>query len=118
MVEKNLLPGCRVEIIGGKYRNRQGILRYEMGMRYLVLIDGMGTARYLSKSNVVMANVAKDGIEEKMSLKKSVGVNLDNKDSEINKVLDEMKVAKELLSTALKLLNKCEEDLVRIKRGK
>jgi hypothetical protein len=55
MVENKLLPSTRVAIIGGKYRNKHGILRYETEMRYYVLIDGMVMVHYLSKANVVDA---------------------------------------------------------------
>jgi hypothetical protein len=57
MMEKKLLPGSRVSIIGGKYNGQQGILRYETEMCYLVLIHGMMLPRYLLKENVVESTV-------------------------------------------------------------
>jgi hypothetical protein len=51
MVEKKLLPGTRVFIVGGRYKHLCGVLRYETDMRYLVLVDGMDRACYLLKTH-------------------------------------------------------------------
>jgi hypothetical protein len=118
MVERKLLPGCRVAIIGGKYKSRNGTLRYETDMRYLVLIDGISTPRYLSKANVVEEDVAAKDLEVDDSVPKSVIVKSANNDASMKALLKEIKAAKELLERAMEMLSTCESEIIRIKNGK
>jgi hypothetical protein len=100
-----------VEIVGGKYKGKCGLLRYETEMRYLVLIDGMIIARYLSKDNVIDADVASK--EEAMNKLRDNGS--DSKNEAILKLEIEIKQAMQLLSVTLNKLEKCVEELNKLK---
>jgi hypothetical protein len=97
MVENTLLPGTCVAIIGGKYRNKFGVLRYETEMRYYVLVDGIDMARYLSKINVIDATLAVTGVKVAASVE-DLGEPLPDTNVEsLGIVLQEIRVAKELI---------------------
>jgi hypothetical protein len=87
-------------------------------MRYLVLIDGISTPRYLSKANVVEEDVAAKDVEVDDSVPKSVIVKSDNNDAAMNAVLKEIKAAKKVLERAMAMLSTCESEIIRIKNGK
>ncbi len=114
MVAKTVLPGTRVEIVGGKYKGKRGILRYETDMRYLVLIDGMIIARYLSKENVIDADLA----SKEETSKKLRDIGLHCKEKAILKLETEIRETIELSKVILMKLYKCAEDLKELKLSK
>jgi ribosomal protein L24 len=114
MVSKKIVPGTRVEIVGGKYKGKRGILRYETEMRYLVLIDGMDIGRYLSKENVIDADLSSK--EEKSNKLQDIGS--DSNEKAILKLETEIRETMELSKVILMKLDKCAEDLKELKLSK
>jgi hypothetical protein len=109
MVEKKLLPGTRVFIVGGHYKHLCGVLCYETNMRYLVLVDGMDRACYLSKTNVIDALLAVSHNKESKSVV-HLGKSLPDMNVEsLSLLLEQLKVAKQLITTAQQMLDKCED---------
>jgi hypothetical protein len=118
MVENKLLPGTRVFIVGGHYKHLCGVLRYEIDMRYLVLVDGMDRACYLLKTNVIDASLAGTHNKESKSVV-HLGESLPDTNVEsLSLLLDQLKVAKQLITTAQQMLDKCEGEVIRLKNNK
>jgi hypothetical protein len=118
MVEKKLLPGTLVAIVGGKYRHLFGVLHYEMDMRCLVLVGGMDRAQYLSKNNVVDAMLAVTGNKVATSVKDFGEPLLDTNVESLSLLLEQLNVVKELIQTAQQILEKCEDEVIQIKSNK
>jgi hypothetical protein len=118
MVEKKLLLGTLVAIVGGKYRHLFGVLHYEMDMRCLVLVGGMDRARYLSKNNVVDAMLAVTGNKVATSVKDFGEPLLDTNVESLSLLLEQLNVVKELIQMAQQILEKCEDEVIQIKSNK